>query len=63
MESRSLEKVDLLNFLQSQGITSQLLDGEQTIDFSQASVLANFFQVSPNLFCADELSFIDTNKK
>ena len=63
MESRSLEKVDLLNFLQSQGITSQLLDGEQTIDFSQANVLANFFQVSPNLFCADELSFIDTNKK
>ena len=54
IESRSLEKIDLLNFLQSQGITSQLLEGEQTINFSQAKVLADFFQVSPNLFCADE---------
>ena len=54
IESRSLEKIDLLNCLQSQGITSQLLEGEQTINFSQAKVLADFFQVSPNLFCADE---------
>lgn len=53
MESRSLEKVDLLNFLQSQGITSQLLEGEQSINFSQAEVLAEFFQVSPNLFLSD----------
>jgi len=53
MESRSLEKVDLLNFLESQGITTQLLDGEQIIDFSQAKVLANFFQVSPDLFLLD----------
>jgi HTH-type transcriptional regulator/antitoxin HigA len=43
MEARSLEKVDLLNFLESQGITAQLLDGEQIIDFSQAKVLADFF--------------------
>jgi HTH-type transcriptional regulator/antitoxin HigA len=53
MESRSLEKVDLLNFLQSQGITSQLLEGEQSINFSQAEVLAEFFQVSPTLFLSD----------
>lgn len=53
MEARNLEKIDLLNFLQSQGITSQLLDGEQTINFSQAKVLAKFFQVSPNLFLSD----------
>jgi HTH-type transcriptional regulator/antitoxin HigA len=53
MEARSLEKVDLLNFLESKGITAQLLDGEQIIDFSQAKVLADFFQVSPNLFLSD----------
>jgi HTH-type transcriptional regulator/antitoxin HigA len=53
MESRSLEKVDLLHFLQSQGITSQLLEGEQSINFSRAEILAEFFQVSPNLFLSD----------
>lgn len=53
MEARSLEKVDLLNFLESKGITAELLDGEQIIDFSQAKVLAEFFQVSPNLFLSD----------
>jgi HTH-type transcriptional regulator/antitoxin HigA len=53
MESRGLEKIDLLNFLQSQGITSQLVEGEQSINFSQAEVLAEFFQVSPNLFLSD----------
>ena len=50
MEAGNLEKADLLNFLESQSITSQLIDGEQTIDFFQAKVLANFFQVSPHLF-------------
>jgi len=53
MEARSLEEVDLLNFLESQGITSQILEGEQTINFSQAKILAEFFQVSPNLFLSD----------
>jgi HTH-type transcriptional regulator/antitoxin HigA len=53
MESRKLHKVDLLNFLKSQDITAQLLDGKQFINFSQAKVLANFFQVNPDLFLSD----------
>ena len=61
IESRNLEKVDFLNFLESQGITAQLLGAEQITDFSQAKVLAYFFQVSPDLFLEEKRNSIKSN--
>ena len=61
IESRNLEKVDFLNFLESQGITAQLLGAEQITDFSQAKVLADFFQVSPDLFLEEKRNSIKSN--
>ena len=50
MEARGLEKGDLFNLLNSQGITWQILDNQLEILPDQARILGDFFHVNPSLF-------------
>ena len=50
MEARGLEKGDLFNLLNSQGITWQILDNQLEILPDQAKILGGFFHVNPSLF-------------
>lgn len=50
MKARSLEKTDLFNLLNCQGITWQLIDGKLEIAPEQAKILGDFFHVNPHLF-------------
>jgi len=50
MEARGLEKIDLFNLLNQQGITWQIFDNQLEILPDQARILGDFFHVNPNLF-------------
>ncbi len=53
MEARNLEKIDLLNFLASKDINIDFFEGNVKITRQQANILADFFNVKPDLFLDD----------
>jgi len=52
MEQRGVKQRDLMPFLGSSGVTSEVVRGKRLPSKAQAKALAEFFAVSPDLFIA-----------
>ncbi len=52
MEERGVKQIDLMPFLGSSGVTSEVVRGKRLPSKAQAKALAEFFGVSPDLFVA-----------
>ena len=50
MESNHLRQADLVGIIGSSGVVSEVVNGKRSISKSQAKALANFFNVSAELF-------------
>lgn len=50
MEARDLKQSDLLPIFKSKGIASEVVNGKRGVSKAQAKALAEFFQVSAELF-------------
>lgn len=50
MEQRDLRQRDIVHLFGSSGIASEVINGKRAISKKQAKALADFFQVSPELF-------------
>lgn len=50
MDARALKQSDLWQLFGSKGVASEVLSGKRSISKSHAKRLAEFFQVSPELF-------------
>lgn len=50
MEERGIKQKDLIPFLGSSGVTSEVVRGKRTPSKTQAKALGEFFNVSPDLF-------------
>ena len=50
MEQRDLRQRDIVHLFGSSGIASEVINGKRAISKNQAKALAEFFQVSPELF-------------
>jgi len=55
MEARDLTQFALIDILESQGITSEMLEGDCCMSKTQAEDLGDFFHVSPRLFLEKSL--------
>lgn len=55
MQDRGLKNKDLEPLLGSSGVTSEVINGKRNPSKAQVKALAQFFQVSPELFVAIEL--------
>jgi HTH-type transcriptional regulator/antitoxin HigA len=55
MQDRGLKNKDLEPVLGSSGVTSEVINGKRNPSKAQIKALAQFFQVSPELFVAIEL--------
>lgn len=54
MQDRGLKNKNLEPVLGSSGVTSEVINGKRTPSKAQVKALAQFFQVSPELFVASE---------
>lgn len=52
MEQRGLKQKDLMPFLGSSGVTSEVVRGKRSPSKAQSKALAEFFGVSPDVFIA-----------
>jgi HTH-type transcriptional regulator / antitoxin HigA len=50
LEQRGLRQRDIVHLFGSSGIASEVINGKRAISKTQAKALADFFQVSPELF-------------
>jgi HTH-type transcriptional regulator/antitoxin HigA len=50
MQARGVRQKDLLHIFKSDGIASEVINGKRSISKAQAKALAEFFDVSVDLF-------------
>jgi HTH-type transcriptional regulator/antitoxin HigA len=50
MEASGTRQADLVGFLGSSGVVSEIVNGNRAISKAQAKILAELFKVSPSLF-------------